>query len=714
MKAVPDKLQTIHNALPENRLFDEALLGLSYGHCQFDSEGKLEFWSDNFADLYVEIKEYIQAGLPYRSWLHLLIKHSAIANLPEFDDVDKWLDRQVEQLGTGQIEFVHHLNDGRKIQIKYVPLSTGANFFAAFNITSEFDAREASEISSRKFRSFAQLASDWFWELDENLVYHYHSEHRQRFSRSQNFRELKGVNRLEDLRQTAVVEDDNKKEHRRALQAHEPVDVVFTVEAETGGFNYVRVKEEPLFDKQGAFVGYIGCAHDSTETYRLQHTLQHQSTHDELTGLFNRRAIMSRLQEIFEVKSENPAAKVAPCVLTLLDVDHFKAINDDAGHHVGDQMLIEIAACMRNSLPKDSLIARMGGDEFAVLIPEGMDTAYPQLQQLVKRLCEIEVEKGERVFRVGVSAGVAVLDQDIADPQELFQKADIACYSSKLSGRSCLQSYSPHNAFQARQNVEITLLPVIKNAVQRREIILMCQPIKAVNEDFGPVKFEVLMRLKNAEGDLISPGEVIPIAEKFDIMPDVDLLVFEQAVSWSQRFKDAGVEVELSINLSGATLSDERKLAEIVTMLEKSGVAERLCIEITETSAIKNLKTARQFIVECKEKGSKFSLDDFGSGLSSFAYLKELPADYLKIDGSFVSNVLEDSASQAIVKSFSTLAHELGMHTIAEFVETDEIADYLSELDIDYLQGYGVGRPEAIENWYEELVFGDRSMRKAG
>lgn len=690
---------------------DEALLSSLDGYILFNRDDQLVAWSENYFDLYPKLSSVVKVGFSYRDILRAIIEQNAVKNCPareSIKDFDTWLDKNAQRSLGG--DYVHHLRDDRKILIKHAPVSDGGNLYLALDITSAMDDMKSARIPVEKFQQFAELASDWFWELNENLEYHYHSTHRARVSDElESIERLTsqkwgGVSRLDDLANSNALKDEQFNEHQRALQAHETVDVVLTFVSDDYEKNYVRIKAEPRFDDEGVFVGYMGCGHDRSVTYRLQHSLEYQSNHDELTDLFNRRAITRKISDIIDRFSEQDVSLDRTYTLTLFDVDHFKSINDEAGHHVGDLLLVEIAKTIREFDLPESTIARMGGDEFAILMAGDLSACLPRLTALTNELCRTEIEYEHRKYKISISAGITTLDREIVSPDQLFQFADVACYSSKITGRGNIQAYSPMNIFQARQRAEISHLPLIKKSIASGNVALFLQPIQSSDCSRNLSKFEVLMRFYGDDGEIISPGEMIPVAEKYELMPDIDLIVIEKSVQWCNKFSECGLDIDMSVNLSGTTLGSKKYLRKVRELLSQTKNPSRLCIEITETTAINSIDTAREFIEHCRMNGHQFSLDDFGSGLSSFAYLKDIPADYLKIDGCFVKDILEDVSCQAIVKSFATLAHEMNMYTVAEFVETQEIADYLRTLGIDYFQGYGIGKPAPIEQWFELLT----------
>lgn len=670
------------------------------GHSLFDSNGYLLSWSASLALLYPTLADDLRVGMHYSNYLHGLATKSAIRNIGQIDNLDDWIASEMEKVGKSETEFVHHLLDGRSVLIRHTPLSSGHWFFAAFDITELQRAKSAAAGSEQKFRDFARLSSDWFWELDDNLCYLYHSSHNLPLS-GMDVDKVVGTSRIIDVA-GAVVDNDQLAEHNRSLREHRKVDVVLTWNKRDETV-HSHIVARPLFDSAGVFTGYLGCGRDVSTLYNMKQQLEYHASHDDLTGLLNRRAF----GEYLEKQLHNPVTATNR-TLICLDLDQFKLINDSAGHVAGDQLLREITAILQQAFGPTAVIARLGGDEFAIVVEAKVQPAMELCESAITSICRHSFHWQKRKFSVGASAGLVPLDNESKTTHELLAQADIACYSAKASGRNQCQLYSSQSSFQKQQNEELAKLKMLVYAMDNNGVCLYLQPIvpavpaTATN---AMQKFEVLVRIRDTEGNLISPGEVIPVAEKYDRMQQLDLLVITLSIDALEQLTRLGANVALSINLSGNTLSNEACLKRIADLIKAHSIAPgSICFEITETAAIESIERVTQFILQLKQLGCEFSLDDFGSGLSSFGYLKSLPVDYLKIDGSFVCNILEDKASRAIVTSFNTLSHEMGMKTVAEYVENDAIASLLTDLEIDYLQGYGVGIPRDLNDWIAELA----------
>ena len=698
----------IQNPSPDFLHLDEALPSCSDGHCLFDDNGKLVSWSDSFAGFYPRLKSKIEPGYSYAEFARDLIeRHGVLKNTKPVDDVDAWMESHLTDIFETPQVFVHHLADGRFLSIRHTILSNGFLFFAAIDITVPVMQKDALEDNKKKFESFAKLSSDWFWELDSDLRYVFFSNHNKPLGVLDQSG-LIGVRRTDHVSESAV-NNLQLMEHNKALEEQKDVDVVLSWNDQTGNeeTRYVQVYATPKYNKYGRFSGYIGCAKNITTEYGLKKRLEYQAAHDELTGLINRRAFSSYLNlSLGNHTSANGASDSTHKTLIFVDLDQFKIINDNAGHLAGDQLLMDMTDTFKTVYSDpDDIVARLGGDEFAILTCCDEAGAKEKTEDLIRHIGAYRLHWDERSFSIGASAGIVSLDNTSSDDLDLLSKADVACYSAKMSGRNQVHLYSGDSKFASRQSDEIGKLALINDALINKQLSLFLQPIVPTVKDTDELpKFEVLLRLWN-DGELMSPGEVIPVAEKYDRMQHLDLWVVEQAIHSIDRFKQAGQPVALSVNLSGNTLSNQSCLDRIARLVQKHDVEpDTLCFEITETAAIKGIEKACRFTEHLKQMGCQFSLDDFGSGLSSFSYLRSLSVDYLKIDGCFVTNIVEDQSNRAIVTSFNTLAHELGIKTVAEYVENEAIANLLTEMNVDYLQGFGVGKPSCIEEWFEHFA----------
>ena len=434
--------------------------------------------------------------------------------------------------------------------------------------------------------------------------------------------------------------------------------------------------------------------------------LSYQASHDDLTGLLNRREFDARLhnalQEAQVEKNEH--------VLCYLDLDQFKVINDTCGHIAGDELLRQLGSVLQHGIRKHDTLARLGGDEFGILMEHcDIEHATAVADNLCKQVEEYRFMWENQSYSVGVSIGVVSVNQFSTNAVDLFQAADVACYAAKDAGRNRVHVYTEDDAIAMQHHGEMQWTVRINKAIEEDRFKLYAQTIAPLASSNPGYHCEVLLRMVDEDGKIIPPGSFLPAAERYDMMSKLDRMVVEKVFNFLQHQKDrAEALTTCSINLSGQSLTEHNFLEYVTALFDSYDIPpEKICFEITETAAIANLATASKFIQTMKDQGCYFALDDFGSGLSSFAYLKNLPVDFLKIDGMFVRDIVDDPIDFAMVKSINEIAQILNKETIAEFVENDLIMKKLHEIGVDYVQGYAISYPEPLE----DIVFADSSHR---
>jgi len=688
--------------------YDEVFLSCTTGYCIFDQRQNLQAFSSDFPKLYPTICDQIKMGMSYRDYMKVFFENSAIQNMGPAVDLDEWLHSAMKLFEKKNVRHTHHLHDGRWMQIAMSNTTTGHWLFVATDITELRESQLALEIQHQRYRSFARMAMDWFWELDSDLRYIYHSGHQASLTNIDNA-ELVGMSRSELIELHAINNDELRK-HNQLLHEHKPLDVVLSWRNSDNSIRHVNVIAQPEFDKNGIFTGYHGCGREVTQEIKIQSQLNYLAEHDDLTGLVNRRAFESVLHEMLSL------ALKRDCVATLcfIDLDQFKLVNDGGGHDAGDQLLKKIADTFCRVLGEDTVVARLGGDEFGVILRMGINDALKKINELIQHVSSTPFAWKQRKYTIGASAGLVAIDESHGDMSELMSRADTACYMAKHAGRNQAQIYMYDEYFQDPISLELKQVNLLRYAMDNDGLMLYLQPIKTIQFERSHTHFEVLLRLRDEQGQVMSAGEFIPVAEKYDLMQHLDKWVLHNSLEELAGMRKKHLDVSFSINLSGNTLSNKGSTGLYQSIITQSLIdPEILVFEVTETVAIKNIETAKHFIKEMKQFGCKFSLDDFGSGLSSFGYLKELSVDYLKIDGSFVRDALNDPTCRAIVSAFNQLSHELGMKTVAEFVEDSETEAMLKELGIDFAQGYGVGKPREASEWTRILLENQAQLKKA-
>ncbi len=446
----------------------------------------------------------------------------------------------------------------------------------------------------------------------------------------------------------------------------------------------------------GKVSGTVLVLHDMTQERQYIANLSWQATHDALTGLANRREFEYRLEQALHALARQPARHA----LMFLDLDQFKLVNDTCGHAAGDELLRHICALLQSGLRESDTLARLGGDEFGILLencsPEAAEKIAEVLRQTVQNLHF--VWKG-RPFVTTISIGLVHITQSPTTLESSLRAADMACYMAKEKGRNRVQVYHADDSELSLRFGEMAWVQRLHMALEENRFCLYAQeiaPLGATDRESGHI--EILLRLHDEAGRMILPDSFIPAAERYGLMTSLDRWVVENVfkiIGQCMAQEREGPMAMCAINLSGITIGDDEFLDFLREEFVKYSVPPSLiCFEITETSAIANLGSAIRFINELKGLGCHFSLDDFCAGMSSFAYLKHLPVDFLKIDGSFVKDMLDDPINRAMVEVINHIGHVMGKRTIAEFVETPQIEQALLEIGVDYAQGYVVERPQ--------------------
>ena len=452
----------------------------------------------------------------------------------------------------------------------------------------------------------------------------------------------------------------------------------------------------PIRDHDHRIVGAVLVFDDVSEAQRLTKELQWHASHDPLTGLVNRREFETRL------KSHLHTARVEELTHTLLflDLDQFKVVNDTCGHLAGDRLLIQITDLFKNLLRSGDTLARLGGDEFAILLPScPVESAKLLSEEILQAIQSFTFEWDGKPFKIGVSIGLLPINKHSGDITTIMSAADVACYAAKDGGRNRVHIYLPSDEDTARHHNEMNWVSILTEALQEDRFVLYGQTIMPLEEQLQKEPhMEVLIRLQDESGAIVLPGAFLPAAERYNMMSTIDRWVISNSFSHYNAFRKMhGISPRLSINLSGASFNDRQMLRFIVEQFMQYRVnPEDICFEITETVAIAQMRYAMIFINTLKKAGCKFALDDFGSGLSSFGYLKNLPVDYIKIDGNFVKDIEGDRLSQVMVQMISNVGKVMDIKIIAESAEDDNTLDILKELGIDYAQGYGINQPYAL------------------
>lgn len=457
-----------------------------------------------------------------------------------------------------------------------------------------------------------------------------------------------------------------------------------------GAEHVIEDSAAPIRTTHDGILGAVLVFRDVTDDRLARRQLEYLAQHDTLTGLKNRYFFEQELKQAVQVAGRGRIQHA----LLYIDMDQFKVVNDTAGHGAGDELLVELAQIFSRRVRQGDILARLGGDEFGVMLDDVTPKQASEIAaSYIKTLSGFRFSWEGKNYDITPSIGIAILDNNTVSTAEAMRQADIACYVSKQAGGNRYHMYNEDDELALSSVGELNLVHDIREALLANRFTLYFQPIIKLTD--GSVQMhEVLLRMLDKQGEIVNPATFIPIAERYGLMPAVDRWVVAKVFDLINENNDRGRNLCLTINLSGASIGDP----ELMTLIKDSFIEQDLptgavIFEVTETAAVGHIEKAGEFIRELREVGCYFALDDFGTGFSSFAYLKHMPVDYVKIDGTFVKDIVVDPVDQAMVRSINQIAHSLGKETIAEFVEDEDILDKLRSFGVNYAQGYHIGRP---------------------
>lgn len=457
-------------------------------------------------------------------------------------------------------------------------------------------------------------------------------------------------------------------------------------------------------DKLGKYKGKVLTLKDLGVIKDLFTRINYQSSHDNLTGILNRKSFIDYADKLITLSKYDNSTHG----LLVISLDKFKVINDTCGHIAGDELLRKIAYLLNDFDNNKNLIkGRIGGDEFGILFKHSTIAQLKHFTKSIKRrITKQDFIWGEKEFPIRCSFGIVTINKNTLDHYSLFAAVDDACAISKEKGGGKIEIYDDCEDEYHKRRGEMMWIHKLKDAINKDQFILYFQDILSVKKE-DTRKIEILVRIKDDDGNVISPIDFIPPAEQYGIMPDIDRIIIDKAAYYCKKIiENSGHEkkIIMSVNISATSIADKSLPSYITSIFQKYKVPPTLfCFEITETTTIKNMELAQNFIKNLKLIGCTFSLDDFGSGFSNYTYLRNMNVDYLKIDGSFISDMLDEPINKAIVESINNIGHIMKMKTVAEFVKNDEIKMVLEEIGVDYLQGYAINRPTPIENLLKKL-----------
>lgn len=544
-----------------------------------------------------------------------------------------------------------------------------------------------------RYKDFAESGANIFWEVDVNSNISYISGDTE-FYYKKNVQEILGKS-LQELYKNDPKVDFPWESFEASIKEYQPIkNLIYKIINYNQELQIFQINGKPIYDKDSNYLGYRGIKREITQEYNLSKTIAYQASYDFLTGLVNREEFINHLKNlVYETKSSQVSS-----VLCYLDLDRFKLVNDTAGHLVGDSLLIVVTEIISSCIREQDILGRLGGDEFGLLL-KGVSITDAQhiCQEIISCVSKNRFQWNKRLFDIGISIGMISITNNPLDAIELLSKADLACYRAKDLGRGRFCIAGTDNMDLNNVQMQMEYISSVSQAIEQQQFYLVKQQIKSIDLQNDHKHYEILLRYKDQTDKNISPGLFIPAAEKFGVITIIDRWVLETIVkNYDKYFPDG--QTMISINISGMSISNTDFTEFVLNLFNSSNIdLSYVCLEITETAAISQLSQALKFISTMKKLKVKFALDDFGSGLSSFSYLKDLPIDYLKIDGSLIKNIVTEASDRAIVDAINSVAKKMKIETIAEFVENKQIYQVLAEIGVDYAQGYGIHKPEKCE-----------------
>jgi len=451
-----------------------------------------------------------------------------------------------------------------------------------------------------------------------------------------------------------------------------------------------------MHDENSRIIGRINVFRDLSENRNLADLVAWQATHDTLTGLMNR----NQFEQLLSFKLDDAKTNKRKHSILYADLDQFKVINDTCGHASGDMLLQQITNILQSRVRLGDTVSRLGGDEFGLLLDScSIDTAQRIAEEILKDIQVFRFSKGSVSYKISVSIGIQEINEECVSVAKLMSDVEAACYIAKEKGRNCAWVHHTNDKEVAHRREEMVLMTQINQALEKHRFSIYKQKIMSIKETGDSDLYELLLRMQDENGMEVPPTAFIPAAERYSMMPEIDKWVIKSVISMltyqKGNFDDTNI---VCINLSGQSLSQKKFLDFVVQKINKTNIdPEKICFEITETVAIDNLESVTNFISVLRKKGCKFALDDFGSGMSSFTYLRNFTVDYIKIDGAFVKHINSDNINREMVKAMHNLGQVMNIKTIAEYVESDEILNELTEIGVDFVQGFSIHLPEPVE-----------------
>lgn len=594
-------------------------------------------------------------------------------------------------MGICEIEGVDHSGQTLMLSLRITEMNiSGCTMYTYLvaDVSERITAQRKTQEAESRYRQLVETAHDLVWSMDEQARWTYLNAAAYTIY---GYRPEEMIGQYARNYQSSEYAEQDLAAFKEALKGNDLVQYETVYIDKTGHTHYLSFNAKAFKNAEGQVVGISGTARDITEQKEFERQLAYQAQHDGLTGLANRVQFQNELERVVA----RVARSGATCALFYIDMDQFKYINDTLGHAAGDRLLIEFAMQLKSNLRDGDLLARFGGDEFTVLLYNvDSESAMIVAEHLRSVITDYRFLESGKAYRLSCSIGVALIDNATITTDECMAHADLACHLAKKQGRNRCYLYQPKDQNEAKLEAGLGWAIRLREALDQDRFKLAYQPILSI-ADGSVTHYEVLLRMVAEDGEIILPGGFLSAAERFGLMNEIDRWMVRNAMIRLAELQDHGKAIGFSLNISAHAFDDETLLPMIRTLLEKTNLdPSALTFEVSEANAIGNLPSAARFINELREIGCMFALDCFGSGFSSFTYLKHLPVDKLKIDGTFIQNMMHTTVDRAMVQSMTQVAHALDKIVIAGCVETAEALSLVTEIGVDYAQGYYVGEPD--------------------
>lgn len=584
------------------------------------------------------------------------------------------------------------VNDGRA---HAVPTPTALTPAASNNPPTEAAGTSGLATVAQRYHDFVKATADCFWELDERLVFRFVSKQAESVLGT-SLNHMVGRSFQQWLELPSNVNDANHwAEHIQRLNDKQPfrdTEFRWLVDGETRTFRYSGM---PVYDAKDQFKGYRATVCDITSSTRRTEAIEYHANHDALTGLVNRRAFESQVEDALQVSRKSRISHA----LCYMDLDGFKAVNDTSGHEAGDELLRQLAQLFDSLVRKSDVLARLGGDEFGVFLYKCRVAEAIKLANQIRHEVEnFQFPWGDHTFQVGVSIGLVVVDDRWENLDSIFRAADAACYIAKDEGRNRVVVYREGSGNTSNRKVATQWVEAINSALEDNRFRLAAQKILPLVHQPDGVRFEMLSRLELPNGSIVSPSSFYPAAERYGLSSALDRRAIELTIRWLSQNESLVNELRhVSLNLSSASFTSTEFAGWLIEQVRQSPLRpEQFCFELDETPIIANLSAASTFMHKLTGIGCRFSVDKFGSGLSSFGYLRKLPIDFLKIDGLLVRDILDDPTDLTMVKAICDITRSMGKRTVAEHVESPRLMNAARDAGADFVQGNHIGEPELV------------------